>query len=580
MTTQSGVFICAIGLGIIVTCYATIRPSTSLHLMEGEGFVIYLDVPKNFGAIKNCWFKFRGNDKERIDLNATEPIDTSRGEHILPYENDVCGIRVMGVTAASAAIWTLEMENYFGDYEQGSATIQILPFQKTKFDTRVQMEFGKGTIKCSKPDSAKHCKIVDLYYGETYRDCQLYTTIHPGSSFECYVYNWGRMEESYERIFVDTLNGTLPSTNATLNENNKAITISCDFQSTVYSCQAEKPDRKTELLIMDGVYNGYYSAAQTITTKSKCELEIPKPLKDSDSGLWRIMSYSTSGIPKGCLFYVGKSKSDIILSELSNMPQLTTVKVYKPEDGAKNVIEELSCNVPFEIHDCYLRDPNKTIYIPESIRFDSQRLYGKCAFYNMPIIQGIWLCGARGRDYDKEVVQNIEVITKSKYGETLTEVVKVKRGDAAELMCKSPFDEPISHCAFIDPNGGVFLVGTVNSIKSKGRIQYYGRGITKGDCGIKITDINRDDYGQWKCQFIIRSGNLKSSFTMELKELDTAHATSVGLAIGLTVVLILVVGVVIGTFIYRRRNLSARHNLASTDPLELAGPSSISHETS
>ncbi|XP_073835029.1 uncharacterized protein isoform X2 [Musca autumnalis] len=519
MTSQYGSIVCVISLCIIVTCHAIIRPSTSLHLMEGEGFVVYLDVPKNFGAIKNCWFKFRGGDKESIELNATEPMDTTRGEHILPYDEHVCGIRVMGVTSASAAIWTLETENEYGDYEQDSVNIQVLPFQKTKFDTRVQMEIGKGTIKCSKPDSAKHCKIVDLYYGETYHDCQLYTTIHPGSSFECYIYNWGRMEESYERIFVDTLNNSLPNTNATMYENSKAVIISCDFQSTVYSCQAEKPDHKTELLIMDGVYNGYYSAYQTVTSKSKCELEIPKPLKDSDIGLWRIMSYTTSGTPKGCMFYVGKSKSDIILSELSNIAELTTVKVYKPDDSEKKQIEELSCTVPFEIHDCYLRDPNHTIYIPDSIRFDSQRLYGKCAFYNMPIIEGIWLCGSRGRDYDKEVVQNIEVMAKSKYGETLTEVVKAKRGDAVELMCKSPFDDPISHCAFIDPNGAVFLVGTFNSIKTKGRIQYYGRGITKGDCGIKVTDINRDDYGQWKCQFIIRSSNLKSSFTMELKEM-------------------------------------------------------------
>lgn len=49
-------------------------------------------------------------------------------------------------------------------------------------------------------------------------------------------------------------------------------------------------------------------------------------------------------------------------------------------------------------------------------------------------------------------------------------------------------------------------------------VQYYGRGINHGECGIKITDVNRDDYGQWKCQFIIYSGRLQSSFVMELKE--------------------------------------------------------------
>lgn len=63
-----------------------------------------------------------------------------------------------------------------------------------------------------------------------------------------------------------------------------------------------------------------------------------------------------------------------------------------------------------------------------------------------------------------------KVIVKSKYGETLTELVKVKRGDSVELMCKTPFEEPMSHCAFIDPLGAVHLVGTKNSIKSNGYI--------------------------------------------------------------------------------------------------------------
>ncbi|XP_075155690.1 uncharacterized protein LOC142229038 isoform X2 [Haematobia irritans] len=496
---------------------AGIKPSSSLHLMEGEGFVAYLEVPKSFGQIKNCWFKFRGDDKMRIDLNTTTPIETERGEKILPYTENVCGIRVKGVTAASAAIWTLEAENLFGDYEQDTITIHSLPLQKTNFETRVQMEVGKGTIKCSSPDSAKHCKIVDVYYGGTYRECTLYTTIHPSSSFDCYISNWGRMEPSHERIYVDAINSSIPYTNATLMDSSDAFVLGCEFRDKVYSCQAMMPDHRTELLIMDGVYNGHYSAYDTVTSKSKCNLEIPKPLKDSEIGLWRIMNYDSS-TPSGCLFYVGKSKSDIILSELSKLPELTTVKVYQPEANTDKWIDEISCSVPFIVHDCYLRDPNNTLHFTDDIRFERHRLYGKCSFSNMPIIDGIWICGARGRDYDKEIVQNIQVIVKPKNGEALTDKVQAKRGDTVELMCKSPFDEPISHCAFIDPSGGVFLVGTVNSIKSKGRIQYYGRGINKGECGITIKDLNRDDYGKWKCEFIIRPGNMKSSFTMDLKE--------------------------------------------------------------
>lgn len=144
------------------------------------------------------------------------------------------------------------------------------------------------------------------------------------------------------------------------------------------------------------------------TSKSKCNLEIRKPLKDSDVGLWRIMNY-VSSTPSGCIFYVGKSMNEIILSELSNLPELTTINAYKSDGTSDKEIPQISCSVPFVIHDCYLRDPNNSIYFPESIRFERERWHGKCAFYNMPLIEGIWTCGARGRNYDNEIVQNIEV---------------------------------------------------------------------------------------------------------------------------------------------------------------------------
>ncbi|KAM7350338.1 uncharacterized protein ACRADG_008948 [Cochliomyia hominivorax] len=104
-------------------------------------------------------------------------------------------------------------------------------------------------------------------------------------------------------------------------------------------------------------------------------------------------------------------------------------------------------------------------------------------------------------------------------------------------------------------------------------VQYYGRGINHGECGIKITDVNRDDYGEWKCQFFIYSGRLQSSFVMELKDSESANETSVGLGFGLTFIIVLILGVVIGTIFYRRKNLNARHNFTSPYPIELSARS-------
>ncbi|TMW47591.1 hypothetical protein DOY81_007336 [Sarcophaga bullata] len=548
----------------IISKAAVIRPRSDLSVLNGEGFIAYLEVDEDFGEIINCWFRVGGNEKKVIDLNATEPIKIDRNESILPYAKDICGIRVNGVSTESETHWTLEAESVNGVVEQGLITVEILPYQKTNFDKRMISEIGKSTVKCSiNPIYTKYCKIFDVYTGQMHYQCELFTNIRPNSMFECFMYNSGRMEVIREHIFIDIKNSTL-YTNSTLETKENFEILRCDFLEEVHSCQAEMPDRKTELLIMDGLYNGRYSAYHTETAQSRCELEIPKPFKENEIGLWRIIN-SESNTPSGCLFYVGKSKQDIIIHELFKRRETSTIKVYDTETN----IDIISCSLPFVIYDCYLKDPNNTVYFPVNEHFKRQRLYGECVFYNMPVIAGIWHCGARGRDYDKELVQNIEVIVKSKYGETLTRLIEAKRGDSVELMCKTPFQEPISHCAFIDPQGAVHLVGTKNSFKTNGHVQYYGRGISKGECGIKISKVNRDDYGQWKCQFLLTDGRLKSSFLMELKESDIFNATSAGLGVGVTVILVLILSVIIGTIFYRRRNLSANHDFATSDTLEM-----------
>lgn len=77
------------------------------------------------------------------------------------------------------------------------------------------------------------------------------------------MYNWGRIAQSRERIFVDMKNTTL-YTNATQDESSKSEILHCEFEDKIYSCQAEMPNHKSELLIMDGLYNGRYSTYDTM----------------------------------------------------------------------------------------------------------------------------------------------------------------------------------------------------------------------------------------------------------------------------------------------------------------------------
>lgn len=217
-----------------------------------------------FLKITKFFVYFTDDDKVQLDLKSTQVIITDRGEAILPFSATVCGIRVDKLTAASAAIWTLEAENAHGEFEQDQIKIQILPDQKTKFDTHVQREIGRGTISCSKHESyTKHCKIYDNETGESWNKCDAEVTIRPNKTLDCYTFNWGRLEESQEHIFIDIKNATQYAA-ASVMDNDTSIVMRCKFVDTLYSCQAEMPDHKKELYIMDGLYNGRYSSYDTL----------------------------------------------------------------------------------------------------------------------------------------------------------------------------------------------------------------------------------------------------------------------------------------------------------------------------
>lgn len=133
-------------------------------------------------------------------------------------------------------------------------------------------------------------------------------------------------------------------------------------------------------------------------------MEIPKPLKESELGLWRIHNTEITP-PTGCLFYIGKPKEQIMAEELNTVNDIKQVNAYDIDKS----IELFICEVPFIIDDCYLRDSNNTVYFPDRIRFERTRTYGQCHFSNMPVMAGSWICGARGHDYAKEVLQSFEV---------------------------------------------------------------------------------------------------------------------------------------------------------------------------
>lgn len=84
--------------------------------------------------------------------------------------------------------------------------------------------------------------------------------------------------------------------------------------------------------------------------------------------------------------------------------------------------------------------------------------------------------------------------------------IQVKQGEDALLSCDTK--ESILFCTFTSPTGEIFNM--IPDLKYKQRYEFHGEN-TQEDCGIKITDVQDEDNGDWKCDITVKdeSGSAK-----------------------------------------------------------------------
>ncbi|XP_055914332.1 uncharacterized protein LOC129947695 isoform X2 [Eupeodes corollae] len=585
----------------LILINAKIRPKTDLSIIDGQGFVAYLDKEEeSFGTISKCWFKFQDDNMTEIDLNSSESIKTVRGEEIRKFSQTQCGIRVDKVNNDSIGVWTLQAMNHSEVYVNGSIKIRILTTPQMELYTILEKPLGRNTISCTKQDHTRACRLINNSSKESWNQCEMsLRNINNGSSFECRTLTWGGMDESIEKISVQTtVVSSTQYSEAQIEETEDHYVLRCLMKSTpVQECRAEMPDRITQLYIADGLSNGRYSTYDTQLSQSKCALEIPKPLEQSENGLWKIIQHSNSGllgtgagVGAGCLFYVGTSSKETIIKEelkrqqeqdednsinSSYQDQNHREKDENADDDEKkevgkgdkdstillrgrrielysteSTISEITCTVPFVVDDCYLRDPKNIVRFPDSGRFQRTRALGICTFINVQSMPGIWSCGLRGSDYKDDVVQDIEVCVESKLGRVVTGVIRIAQREPLEVMCKSPFEEPISKCVYVSPAGQVHLVASnTGGVRMTGRVQYFGEGIDRGFCGMRIVAVSVDDFGDWSCQFQnVNNGATLSNFTITVKEKPKSQVSwqvVLGIVLGALIVGVILISVIV-----------------------------------
>lgn len=83
--------------------------------------------------------------------------------------------------------------------------------------------------------------------------------------------------------------------------------------------------------------------------------------------------------------------------------------------------------------------------------------------------------------------------------QTSTSLVQGSKGQLIDMMVKTIFDLPMAYCRLQMPNGQVH--GVSERFNMSGGLQFYGKGLQYGECGIQIVNVNDNDFGVWKATF-------------------------------------------------------------------------------
>lgn len=71
--------------------------------------------------------------------------------------------------------------------------------------------------------------------------------------------------------------------------------------------------------------------------------------------------------------------------------------------------------------------------------------------------------------------------------------VEKNEGESAEVVCT--FGRPVERCRFIKPNQQSIRIRE----NAEGKYEYAGSGFSDGQCGIRISNLDKNDEGNWSC---------------------------------------------------------------------------------
>ncbi|XP_065083060.1 uncharacterized protein LOC135705317 isoform X2 [Ochlerotatus camptorhynchus] len=475
----------------------SIFPTDQLVIREGAGFLVHLISDQLGDPVRwiHCSVTV-GGASYSLDSDQIHVINGLT--KVQRFGVDACGIRVQNVRK-SLDLWTLSaLDSDSKSFEKQLKVEVSIPKQISTLNVTISDTVRSYTVTCPEDSSRRFCRIMDEADG-IYDGCsKSFEITWKTAQFRCRMLYWGDMDET-ETVINVLVEKSKRDVTWSIEENDSHVVLTCHYRSKVSPCRAVSLASRRQMMLLDAHLADRYSAYNTKVSLGICALEIKKPLLKEDYGIWRIYLPLSASEYTGCVFNV-ESQHDELADEndLLVPPPTKLIEVFHDPRSASTTMTELSCETSHPIDYCYLTGPQGGNYAPDS--FDRLKTLGFCQFQVSNITSGLWACGFNDANGGEDRMSYFDVKVYGQPGKAIPSQIKASKGDESKrMLCKTILELPIEICRFVSPSGGVHGLSE-NVVPGDGsRFRYYGEGLRAGECGMEITEVEREDFGWWTC---------------------------------------------------------------------------------
>lgn len=483
-------FLFIIGSGI-VSC--EIFPK-NIVVEEGQGFILWL---KQSIDIVECSLEFN-NPANTFYHNEREEQQTAFGliQSMPRLDSKECAFRVKGVSKQSEGQWSIIYSYDQYAKNRDAAHVKVVA-PKDQAETENCWLYNPQTQEkkmCSESDATSS--------SDNWQRHSLVSGSMEGKS------SWinGPAADSSDKSFPVlppmAVHGSFKFGQLKSTPGMNHILLECASTSGNRNCKVKHLASNRVFNVRPGLQSSDKRYAAFYTNRfdmDRCQFEINQPIQLKDVGIWEM----TAGSGK-CHFLVRPSLEDSFVLKTKE-PNSSSFMKTKP---VSNLTIPCAHNLFYPMSRCYIiaRSPtDPEIEMEYKNAVDLSKNGGKCEFSKDSSVNN-WYCSYSGPSMENTDI-DLSFIVKRYKTDLVEAKLEVQRDHSVTIECHEINGDPIEACAIIDPEGRVYSVPSDTFEDTKQSYSYYGIGLARGNCGIRIVHaLNVKTSGTWKFFVTMQDG--------------------------------------------------------------------------